>query len=96
MLAGKVAVVTGSGRGIGRAIAIQMAQQGAKVVVNDLGVTLDGRGEDDTPAREVADEIRKTGGEAVPNYDSVAEFKSAAKIVECALDNFGRINLWIS
>jgi NAD(P)-dependent dehydrogenase (short-subunit alcohol dehydrogenase family) len=92
MVEGKVVVVTGSGRGIGRAIAMLMAQHGAKVVVNDIGVALSGEGGDKTPAQEVVNEIRKAGGEAVPNYDSVAEFKSAAKIVQCALDNFGRID----
>jgi len=92
MLEGKVVVVTGSGRGIGAAIARLMAQKGAKVVVNDIGVALSGEGGDQTPAQEVVDEIRKAGGEAAANYDSVAEFKSAAKIIQCALDNFGRID----
>ncbi len=92
MVEGKVVVVTGSGRGIGRAIAMLMAQHGAKVVVNDIGVALSGEGGDKTPAQEVVNEIRKAGGEAVPNYDSVAEFRSAAKIVQCALDSFGRID----
>lgn len=92
MLEGKVVVVTGSGRGIGAAIAKLMAQKGAKVVVNDIGVALSGEGGDQTPAQEVVDEIRKAGGEAAANYDSVAEFKSAAKIIQCALDNFGRID----
>jgi NAD(P)-dependent dehydrogenase (short-subunit alcohol dehydrogenase family) len=92
MVEGKVVVVTGSGRGIGAAIAKLMAKHGAKVVVNDIGVSLDGKGTDATPAQEVVNEIKKTGGEAAANYDSVAEFKSAAKIVQCALDNFGRID----
>jgi len=92
MVEGKVVVVTGSGRGIGAAIAKLMAKHGAKVVVNDIGVSLDGKGTDATPAQEVVNEIKKAGGEAAANYDSVAEFKSAAKIVQCALDNFGRID----
>jgi NAD(P)-dependent dehydrogenase (short-subunit alcohol dehydrogenase family) len=92
MLEGKVAVVTGSGRGIGAAIARLMAQHGAKVVVNDIGVGLGGEGGDETPAQEVVNEIRRSGGEAAASYDSVADFKSAAKIVQCALDNFGRID----
>ena len=92
LLEGKVAVVTGSGRGIGAAIAKMMAQHGAKVVVNDIGVSLDGTGTDATPAQEIVNEITEAGGEAAPNYDSVAEFASAAKIVQCALDNFGRID----
>ena len=92
MLEGKVAVVTGSGRGIGAAIARLMAQHGARVVVNDIGVGLAGEGGDQTPAQGIVDEIKSAGGEAAANYDSVADFKSAAKIVQCALDNFGRID----
>ena len=81
MMEGKVVVVSGAGRGIGAAIARLMAQHGAKVVVNDIGVSLDGSGGDATPAQETVNEIRKTGGEAVANYDSVAEFQSAARII---------------
>ncbi len=92
MMEGKVVVVSGAGRGIGAAIARLMAQHGAKVVVNDIGVSLDGSGGDATPAQETVNEIRKSGGEAVANYDSVAEFQSAARIIQCALDSFGRID----
>ncbi len=92
MMEGKVAIVTGAGRGIGAAIATLMAQHGAKVVVNDIGVSLDGQGGDATPAQEVVNAIKKAGGEAAASYDSVAGFQSAAKIVQCALDNFGRID----
>jgi NAD(P)-dependent dehydrogenase (short-subunit alcohol dehydrogenase family) len=92
MVEGKVVIVTGAGRGIGRAIAMLMAQHGAKVVVNDIGVSLSGEGGDQAPAQEVVNEIRKARGEAAASYDSIAEFNSAAKIVQCALDNFGRID----
>ncbi len=92
MMEGKVIVVTGAGRGIGAAIAKLMAQHGARVVVNDIGASLGGEGGDQTPAEEVVGEIRKNGGEAVASYDSVAEFASAGKIIQCALDNFGRVD----
>ncbi len=92
MMEGKVIVVTGAGRGIGAAIAKLMARHGARVVVNDIGASLGGEGGDQTPAEEVVGEIRKNGGEAVASYDSVAEFASAGKIIQCALDNFGRVD----
>jgi NAD(P)-dependent dehydrogenase (short-subunit alcohol dehydrogenase family) len=92
MVEGKIVVVTGAGRGIGRAIALLMAQHGASVVVNDIGASLAGDGIDATPAQEVVNEIKQAGGAAVANYDSVAEFQSAAKIIQCAADTFGRID----
>lgn len=100
MVEGKVVVVTGAGGGIGRDIALAMAKSGAKVVVNDIGATLDGAldaGGGGTagsagPAQQVVDEIRAAGGEAVPNTDSVADAASAARIVECAVESFGRID----
>lgn len=92
MLEGKVVVVTGSGRGIGAAIVKLMAHHGARVVVNDIGTSLDGSGTDQGPASEVVAEIKAAGGQAVANTDSVSEFSSAAKIVQCALDSFGRID----
>jgi len=92
IVAGKVVVVTGAGRGIGRDIALMMAQEGAKVVVNDIGTSLDGQGTDATPAGEVVAEIKKAGGEAVASTDSVADFDSAQRIVQTAVDTFGRID----
>ena len=92
-LEGKVIVVTGAGRGIGRGMAMLAAKEGAKVVVNDLGAAVDGEGAaSQQPAEEVVQEIRKAGGEAVASYDSVAEPKSAENIIQCALDNFKRID----
>ena len=88
----KVVVVTGAGRGIGRGMAMLAAAEGAKVVVNDLGGSTDGEGRDTSPADEVVAEIKKAGGKAVANYDSVAEAESAQKIIQCAIDNFGRID----
>jgi NAD(P)-dependent dehydrogenase (short-subunit alcohol dehydrogenase family) len=92
-LAGKVVVVTGAGRGIGREIALLAAAEGGKVVVNDLGGAADGEGgESASPAEEVVTEIKKKGGEAVANFDSVAEPLAAANIVKTAVDRFGRID----
>ena len=92
MLQDKVAVVTGAGRGIGREIALLMANRGAKVVVNDLGAELDGEGADASPAAETVAEIKRAGGEAVINGDSVAVPVGAKRIIEQALDSFGRID----
>jgi NAD(P)-dependent dehydrogenase (short-subunit alcohol dehydrogenase family) len=96
LLDGKVAIVTGAGRGIGREEALLMARQGAKVVVNDLGGHFDGTGQSRSPAEEVVKEIRNAGGEAVANYESVADFKAARRIMECALDNFGKLNIVVN
>ncbi|SFO69973.1 NAD(P)-dependent dehydrogenase, short-chain alcohol dehydrogenase family [Variovorax sp. OK605] len=92
MVEGKVVVVTGAGGGIGRDIALAMAAHGAKVVVNDIGAALDGAGGSAGPAQQVVDEIRAAGGQAVPSTDNVADAASAAHIVQCALDSFGRID----
>ena len=93
---GKVAVVTGAGGGLGKAYAMLLAARGAKVVVNDLGGTFDGSGSDTTPAQQVVDQITSAGGEAVANYDSVAEWESAQKIINTALDNYGQIDILIN
>ncbi len=92
MLEGKSIIVTGAGRGIGRDIAMMAAAQGAKVVVNDPGVSAAGAGHDDGPAAQVVDEIRKAGGTAVVNTDSVAEWESANRIVKTATDAFGTLD----
>ncbi len=92
MLKDKVVIVTGSGRGIGRDIATMMAAHGAKVVVNDPGVSATGEGKDEGPAAQVVEEIRKAGGTAVANTDSVAEWESANRIVKTAVDAFGTVH----
>jgi len=96
LLDGKVAVITGAGRGIGREEALLMAKLGAKVVVNDLGGHFDGTGQSRSPAEEVVKEIRAAGGEAVANFESVSDFKAAKRIIECALDNFGKLNIVVN
>lgn len=92
MLEGKVVLVTGAGGGIGRDIALQCAAQGAKLVVNDLGASVAGEGGDAGPAQRVVEEIRAAGGEATANTDSVSDVTSANRMVQTALDVFGRID----
>ncbi|MCS6765277.1 MAG: SDR family NAD(P)-dependent oxidoreductase [Candidatus Protistobacter heckmanni] len=92
MLKDKVVVVTGAGGGIGRDIALAMAAEGAAVIVNDIGASLGGEGGSAGPAQQVVDEIKKAGGKAAPNTDSVADASSAEKIIQCAVDNFGCID----
>jgi NAD(P)-dependent dehydrogenase (short-subunit alcohol dehydrogenase family) len=92
MLDGKVIIVTGAGRGIGRAIALQCAAEGAKVVVNDPGGAADGSGTNAAPAEEVVEEIRKAGGTAVASFDTVAEALAAANIVKTATDTYGKLD----
>src|SRR5437667_222743 len=97
LLDGKVAIVTGSGRGIGREEALLLARHGAKVVVNDLGAHFDGTGAPTaTPAQDVVAEIKKMGGQAIANGDSVADFKAAKRIVQCALDTFGKLDIVVN
>ena len=90
---GKVALITGAGRGLGRAHALLLASRGARVVVNDLGTSGAGTGADVSPAQSVVDEIRSAGGDAVVNSDSVVD---GGRIVEAALDHFGRIDLVVN
>ena len=95
-LDGKVAIVTGAGRGIGREHALALARAGAKVVVNDLGAALSGEGHDDTPAQQVVQEIETLGGAAVANGENVADFAGAGRMVQQAVDHFGRIDILVN
>jgi NAD(P)-dependent dehydrogenase (short-subunit alcohol dehydrogenase family) len=93
---GRVAVVTGAGRGIGRGHALELGRQGARVVVNDLGSAVDGQGADTTAAQAVVDEIVACGGTAVANTDDVADWQGAERLIGCALDSFGRLDALVN
>ena len=96
MVQGKVVVITGAGGGIGRDFALSFAREGAKVVVNDIGASVSGEGGSAGPAQSVVDEIKALGGEAVASTDSVSEVASAGKIVQAALDTFGRVDVVVN
>ncbi len=96
MLAGKVAVVTGAGGGIGREIAIMMAGEGAQVIINDIGASLTGEGKSDTPAEQTRQIIEQRGGQAQINTDSVASWDGGRKIIQSAVDHFGRIDIVVN
>ncbi len=89
---GRVVIVTGAGRGLGRAYALELARQGAAVVVNDLGVGTHGEASADTPAQQVVDEIKATGGRAVANYDDVSDWDAGKRIIDTALETFGQLD----
>jgi NAD(P)-dependent dehydrogenase (short-subunit alcohol dehydrogenase family) len=95
-LAGRVAIITGAGRGIGREHALLFAREGAKVVVNDLGGNPDGTGADRSPAQQVVDEITTAGGEAVANYDDVSDWEGAQRLIRQAVETFGDLHVLVN
>ena len=95
-LDGRVAIITGAGRGLGREHALLFAEQGAKVVVNDLGGDMHGEGADRAPAQQVVDEIEKMGGEAVANLDSAADWDGAQRLIRTAIDTFGDLHVLVN
>src|SRR3954447_24109422 len=95
-LDGRVAIITGAGRGIGREHALLFAHEGAKVVVNDLGGAMDGTGDDRTAAEQVVDEIKAMGGEAVANGDNVADWDGGKRMIDSAVEAFGDLHILVN
>ena len=95
-LDGRIAVITGAGRGIGREHALLFAKEGAKIVVNDLGGAADGEGADATPAQQVVNEIKALGGEAVANYDDIADWEGGQRLINTAIETFGDIHVLVN
>jgi NAD(P)-dependent dehydrogenase (short-subunit alcohol dehydrogenase family) len=95
-LDGRVAIITGAGRGIGREHALLFASEGAKIVVNDLGGAMDGTGDDRTPAQQVVDEIKAMGGEAVANTDDIADWEGGQRLVNAAVEAFGDLHVLVN
>src|SRR5437879_4259841 len=95
-LEGRIAIITGSGRGLGREHALLFASEGATVVVNDLGAGADGTGSGTGPAEEVASEIRALGGEAIANTDDISDAEGARRLVSAAVDTFGQLDVLVN
>src|ERR1700722_911905 len=94
LLSGRVAIVTGGGRGIGKEIALCLAREGASLIVDDLGSSLDGRDREGNPADEVVSIIRASGGKAIARSESVTDFEGARRMVRAGVDEFGRLAMW--
>src|SRR5437899_2380358 len=95
-LAGRVAIVTGAGRGLGREHALLLARHGARVVVNDLGVSVSGSGSDTSVADQVVHEIKASGGEAVSDANDIADWLGARRLIRTAIDSFGDLNVLVN
>src|SRR5690242_9016979 len=93
---GRVCIITGAGRGIGKEYALMLAAHGAKVVVNDLGGARDGTGTSIGPAQEVVDEIVKAGGEAIANGDDISDFAAAGRMIQSAVERFGKVDVLVN
>jgi NAD(P)-dependent dehydrogenase (short-subunit alcohol dehydrogenase family) len=96
LLKDRIAIVTGAGRGLGREEALALAAEGARVIVNDVGVSVSGEGGDQTPAQAVVDEIEKAGGEAIANYSDIADWTAAKGLIELAYEKFGRLDILVN
>jgi NAD(P)-dependent dehydrogenase (short-subunit alcohol dehydrogenase family) len=96
LLSGRVAIITGAGRGLGREEALALAAEGAKVIVNDIGVSVGGEGKDTSPAATVVAEIKTAGGEAITNYEDISSWDGARRAIESAYDTFGKLDILVN
>src|SRR5512135_151806 len=96
LLKDRVAIVTGAGRGLGREEALALAAEGAAVIVNDIGASLAGEGEDKSPAAEVVDAIKRDGGDAITCYEDISSWDGAARAIGLAFDKFGKLDILVN